>query len=246
MKQEIRNRTTTFRSDDSKFELTGIAAPYNTPTDVGAFHEQIARGAFKRAMAEKQDCKALVNHDESQVLARVGNGTLILADSPAGLAFTIKLNPESQAHRDLYSSVKRGDVHEMSFAFKPSPNGEQWEHRKGVQLRTLTDVDLFDISVVTNPAYRKGTSVSARGAGADGKALDEYHRRRLQEQEVEILRNAPGFIIGKDLRVRPMTQAEVDLRTDARNRLRTAELATEIARDAARDEIAAVKEELGL
>jgi HK97 family phage prohead protease len=246
VKTETRNRIATFGSDDSKFELTGIAAPYNTPTDVGAFHEQIARGAFTRALREKQECHALVNHDQNQVLGRIGNGTLILSDSPEGLRFVIKLNPESQAHRDLYASVKRGDVHEMSFAFKTAPNGEQWERRKGVQLRTLTDVDLFDISVVTNPAYKNGTSVSARAAGADGKALDEFHRRRLQEQEYEILKDAPGFIITKDLRVIAMSQEEVDLRTDARNRLRAAEQATEIVRDAAREEIEKVKRSLGL
>ena len=247
MKTEYRSRTTTLRSDDSKFELTGIAAAYNTPTDVGgAFTEQVARGAFTRALNEKQDCKALVGHDANQVLARVGNGTLILSDSPEGLRFVIKLNPESQAHRDLYASVKRGDTHEMSFAFKASPNGETWEMRNGQRLRTLTDVDLYDISVVAYPCYKTGTSVSARHAGADGKALDDFHRRRLKELEAEILRDAPGFVIGKDGHITSMSQSEVDVRTDARNQLRAERIGREIAADEARTEIEETKRNLEL
>lgn len=251
MKTETRSITTTFRSDDERFELVGVVAPYNSPTDVGgAFTEQIAPGAFTRALREKQDVRALVNHDENQVLGRVGNGTLVLSDSPEGLRCVIKLNRESQAHRDLYASVKRGDVHEMSFAFKPTATGEKWERRKGVQLRTLTDVDLFDASVVTRAQYSKGTSVSARAAGADGKALDEYHRKRLNEIEVQVLLDAPGYRYTTDERgqpcVRAMTQAEVDARADAANAIRVLRAAKEIARDRVKAEIEEVREELGL
>lgn len=152
MKTEVRSSQTTFRSDDPKFELVGIAASYNTPTSVGGqFMEQIAPGAFSRALKEKQDVRALVNHSPFEILGRVGNGTLILTDSPQGLRCVIKLDQNNETHRSISASVKRGDIHEMSFAFKPSPTGEKWERRGGQQLRTLTDVDLFDVSVVTYP-----------------------------------------------------------------------------------------------
>ena len=109
-----------------------------------------------------------------------------------------------------------------------------------------SDVDLFDASVVTRPQYSKGTTISARAAGLDGRGIDEFHRHRLQEQEYEILRDAPGFRITPDLRVVPMSQTEVDVRTDAQNQLRAERQARQIARDAAREEIEELKEAFGL
>ncbi|MGD1080391.1 MAG: HK97 family phage prohead protease [Candidatus Sulfotelmatobacter sp.] len=245
-KTETRSRAVSFRSDDSKFELHGLVASYGVQTDVsGQFTEQIAPGAFTRALREKQDVRILLNHNPDVVLARTGSGTADLFDSKEGLRCVIRLDPTNTKHAEVYSAVKRGDINQMSFAFKPAPNGDRWEQRNGKPLRTLIDLDLFDASVVTFAQYKEGTSVSARHANADGPALDAYHRRRAAEIEAEILRNAPGFHITEDLRVLPMSQAEVDARTDARNRIRAAELAQEIIRDQARAEIAAAKRQLG-
>jgi len=148
-----------------KFELRGIAAAYGVESkDLGGFTEVVSRSAFKRALREQQDVFALVNHSPDQVLGRTKNNTLTLSDSPDGLRFVVKLNPESLAHRNLYASVKRGDISECSFAFKVHDGGEKWEQRGyGKKVRTLTDVDLFDVSAVTYPAYPTGTSVEARG-----------------------------------------------------------------------------------
>jgi HK97 family phage prohead protease len=243
-KVETRSQAVSFRSDSDSFELHGLVCPYDTPADIGGqFFESVMPGAFSRALREKQDVRALVNHDPSQVLGRVGNGTLVLSDSPEGLRCVIKLNRESQAHRDLFASVKRGDINQMSYGFKATPTGEKWEVRKGQRYRTLTDVDLFDCSAVTYPA-NKGTTVSARNAVVDGEALDTYHRRRAKELEYEILRNAPGYRITADLRVLPMSQSEVDARVDAENRLAAERIGQQIARDLALTEIENVKKEL--
>lgn len=247
LKTETRSQAVSFRSDDSKFELTGIAASYNTPTDVGGqFMEQIVPGAFTRALREKQDVRILLNHNPDVVLARTGSGTADLFDSPEGLRFVVRLDRNNSKHHEVFASVKRGDINACSFAFKPAPNGEKWEQRNGKAYRSLTDVDLFDVSVVTYPCYPKGTSVSARHAVADGPALDAYHRKRAKEIEVEILRNAPGYRITSDLRVLPMTAAEVEARVDAENRRRCEEIGREIARDQVLLEIEAAKKELGL
>jgi HK97 family phage prohead protease len=244
-KTETRSQAISFRSDDSKFELHGLVASYGVQTDVGGqFIEQIAPGAFTRALREKQDVRILLNHNPDVVLARTGSGTADLFDSKEGLRCVIRLDPTNTKHAEVYSAVKRGDINQMSFAFKPAPNGDRWEQRNGKPFRVLMDLDLFDASVVTYPQYKTGTSVSARHAVADDAALDEYHRRRAKEIEAEILRNAPGFIITEDLRVLPMSQAEVDARTDARNRIRAAEIEQQILRDQTLAEIEAAKKGL--
>jgi HK97 family phage prohead protease len=244
-KTETRSQAISFRSDDSKFELHGLVASYGVQTDVGGqFIEQIAPGAFTRALREKQDVRILLNHNPDVVLARTGSGTADLFDSKEGLRCVIRLDPTNTKHAEVYSAVKRGDINQMSFAFKPAPNGDRWEQRNGKPLRTLLDLDLFDASVVTFAQYQEGTSVSARHAIADGPALDAYHRKRAKELAYEILRNAPGYRITADLRVLPMSAAEVAAREDAEIALRVRKLDEQVRRDRALLEIEAVKKEI--
>jgi HK97 family phage prohead protease len=149
------------------FTLEGVAASYNMPSKPipngpnGTFTEYIKPGAFARALRNKADVKALFNHSANMILGRVKNGTLQLTDTDTGLAFRVQLNPKMQSHKDLYAQVKRGDISECSFAFSVPKGGDTWS--KDYSKRTLTDVDLFDVSVVTDPAYGAGaTSVDAR------------------------------------------------------------------------------------
>jgi hypothetical protein len=74
----------------------------------------------------------------------------------------VQLDRENQAHRDLYSSVKRGDIDAMSFAFCVPENGDEWQGNA----RTLRNVDLRDVAIVTDPAY-PGTSATARSKKDD-------------------------------------------------------------------------------
>ncbi len=150
-------------ADSDELVLVGYAATFNQPTVIGGqFTEIIAPGAFTRAIAEKQDVTCLLNHDNNIVLGRTTSGTLTLQQDAKGLKFRCQLDPNNSSHRDLHASVKRGDISEMSFAFKPhGENGESWAG----MTRTLKDVDLVDASIVTRPAY-PGTSVQARGAEA--------------------------------------------------------------------------------
>lgn len=152
-----------------QFAITGIAARYNKPTNIGGmFIEKIAPGAFSRSLRNKADVVCTFNHDLSAVLGRTKSGTLTLQDSPEGLKFRCQLDRDSQSHRDLYAAVKRGDLDSCSFAFLVPPNGDTWDGNK----RTLTDVDLKDVSVVTTPAY-PGTSVDARSRRKPEDDIDE-------------------------------------------------------------------------
>jgi len=153
-------------ASDAAFTLEGIAASYNMPSNLIAEHglvftEYIAPGAFTRSLRNRADVKALLNHDKNFVLGRTKNNTLTLTDTPTGLAFRCQLNQKMQSHQDLYASVKRGDISECSFGFIVAKGGDKWsdDYKK----RTLLDVDLFDVSVVTYPAYGgTATSVDAR------------------------------------------------------------------------------------
>lgn len=143
---------------ESNPKIRGYAAVFDQLSeDLGGFREQIARGAFTRAILE-DDVRALFNHDSNYVLGRTKNGTLSLKEDIHGLRIEIN-PPDAQWARDLMSSIQRGDIDQMSFAFQTT--NDKWEFLDGVPLRTVQDVKLFDVSPVTYPAYPQ-TSVSVR------------------------------------------------------------------------------------
>jgi HK97 family phage prohead protease len=158
----------------ANFVLEGVAISYDTPSaPIGGkagFIETIKAGAFTRSLASGADVKCLVNHDPNRVLGRRKNSTLTLSDSPTGLSFCCQLNKRNSAHSDLYSSVARGDMDECSFAFNATK--QQWSADR--TRRTVTEADLFDVSIVCYPAYSAGTSVQARSAVPVGARVGFY------------------------------------------------------------------------
>jgi len=107
--------------------------------------------------------RALVDHDPSKVLGRWPKpGTLKLAEDDKGLRMEIT-PPDTTYGRDIVESVRRGDITGASFGFQIREKGEKWTEDGKVQVRELIDVDLFDVSVVTYPAYDSAT-VGVRAA----------------------------------------------------------------------------------
>lgn len=111
--------------------------------------ERVAPGAFKRSLSENPDVFALWQHDPAQVIARAPD-TLTLAEDERGLRVEIGL-PDTTTARDLLARVKAKVVDAMSFGF--TVKSQKWEEGEQRDLRTLLDVDLFEVSAVVWPAY---------------------------------------------------------------------------------------------
>lgn len=192
MKTEIRSYTAELRAADADFCLEGYAASYNQLSqDLGGFREQIAPGAFSRSIKEGADVKCLLNHDSNFILGRTKSGTLTLSDSRKGLQFRCQLLRSSQMHRDIFASVKSGNLSECSFAFSVPQGGDSWdeavdENGKRFTRRILRDVSLCDVSVVSDPAYNAAGSTSVDARNAAATAVDTYHNRRAAEIGAEI------------------------------------------------------------
>ena len=142
--------------------LTGYSAVFNSDSvPLWGFIEQIAPGAFARALREKQDVRALVDHDPARIIGRTTSGTLKLTEDSTGLLATI-MPPDTQVGRDIVTSVRRGDVSGQSFAF--AVRKDEWTFADdGPDRRRILDVDLYDVGPVTYPAY-PATSIDARSA----------------------------------------------------------------------------------
>jgi uncharacterized protein len=168
-----------FRSEVEGSTLEGHAAVFGQYAELPGHLEEIAPGAFDRALDEGHDVRLLVNHDPSHVLARTASGTLRLAVDDAGLRVKADL-PDTTVARDLAESMRRRDVDQMSFGFVP--RADEWTQIKGKSLRTITDLDLFDVSVVTFPAY-KGTDAALRAytfPAADRRSMLIMARHRAR------------------------------------------------------------------
>ncbi len=146
------------RASADKKKIEGYAALFNSDSiDLGGFIETIRPGAFARALRERQDVRALINHDSNLLLGRVNSGTLALTEDSKGLRFVCDLPATSYA-RDLVEQIGRGDISGCSFGFIPKKDAWPSANR-----RELVDVNLIDCGPVTFPAYPE-TSVAARAA----------------------------------------------------------------------------------
>lgn len=149
------------RLDVADHKLTGYAAVFNrTSEDLGGWVERIAPGAFADSLLENRDIRALWQHDPSYVLGRTTNGTLSVSEDPTGL-LTVITPPDTQWSRDALESIRRGDVNQMSFGFRVAKDGDRWDKRGEVIVRTVLKAQLIEVSPVTFPAYTQ-TSISTR------------------------------------------------------------------------------------
>src|SRR5690348_16195420 len=157
-------------ADGGSIPMAGHAALFNTRAEIfPGYFEEIAPGAFNDAIG-RDDVRLLINHDPNYVLARTASGTLRLSEDATGLANDADMAPTSYA-RDLAISMERGDITQVSFAFRAQ--AEDWtELPTGDWLRRINQVQLFDVSVVTYPAY-EGTEAALRSA--------EMFRERVNE-----------------------------------------------------------------
>lgn len=154
--------------DEEKTQkVFGYAAKFNVESEnLGGsdwqMRETIMPGAFDDVL--KDDVRALFNHDESLILARSknGEGSLRLGADEVGLWYEFEA-PDTQAGRDLMTSISRGDVDQSSFSFVVQREDEDWQESKEgdgpvVATRTIKRVSrLYDVSPVTYPAYPDAT-----------------------------------------------------------------------------------------
>jgi HK97 family phage prohead protease len=139
------------RADDTQVRLVGYASRFNTPYAVGAFTETVAPGAFTATLAAKPDVRLLIDH-EGQPLARTKSGTLRLTQDSIGLKVESTLDATDPDVQRLIPKMRRGDLDQMSFAFRIAPGGDEWNSDYTLRTIRSANLDGGDVSVVTYPA----------------------------------------------------------------------------------------------
>ncbi len=155
-------------TDEGVLHLTGYASTTETPYEVQDFKETIARGAFKRTLSEGPDVVLLVNHDGIP-LARTKSGTLTLSEDARGLRVDADLDAQNPLVQSLRSPMERGDLTEMSFAFRATDDDWTEDYSE----RTIREVSIHrgDVSMVTHGA--NSATVGSVSMRSEEKAEDE-------------------------------------------------------------------------
>lgn len=172
-KRQLRSIPTKFetREDGENPTIEGYFAVFNSNYEIApGMSESIAPGAFSRTLTN--DVRALINHDTTLVLGRTKANTLELREDSHGLWGKITINPNDGDAMNLYERVKRGDVDQCSFGFDLKEQDTEIRDDGAVHW-TIKDLDLFEVSCCTFPAYEQ-TNISARS-----KERDEIRQRTL-------------------------------------------------------------------
>lgn len=152
------------REDGEAPAIEGYFAVFNSNYEIAqGMTESIAQGAFTSSLSN--DVRALTNHDTTLVLGRTKAHTLELREDAHGLWGHIDINPNDADAMNLYERVKRGDVDQCSFGF--DIRSEDTDIREDGSVHwTIKDVELYEVSCCTFPAY-ESTNISARSAQRD-------------------------------------------------------------------------------
>ena len=169
-------------------------------------YEILEPGCISRELLQRSDVVLNLNHnsDVVNVLGRYRNSerdTLSLELRGDGIDCRCDL-PHTNNANDTLELIKRGDINGMSFAFEDdwedTENGVSYEKTNDVEdgkvvwLRHVKRITaLYDVSIVTHPAYEQ-TTVATREQADEINAAIEAQLKREREAEEEAQRRACG------------------------------------------------------
>lgn len=184
--KQTRSRPTSFRAleEDGEKRIEGYFAVFDGVYEMyPGWSESIDHEAFDGALED--DIRALIDHETRLVLGRTSSGTLTLRVDDKGLWGSISVNEDDQDAMNLYARVKRGDVSQCSFGFDILEEEREVDETTGHVHYTIKRVKLYEVSVVTFPAY-EDTGVTARARDCQAiraERLDQWKnemKRRIK------------------------------------------------------------------
>lgn len=170
-----------FRAEEKNQEkyLEGYFIRFNQETNLyGNVYEQISPDSIPDDIGS-QDIRALFNHDTAKVLGRTTSGTLELRKDALGIYGKVKINEQDTEALNIYSRVMRGDISSASFGFFLNAQDIKERDDETVHI-TIRDIELFEVSVVTFPAYPQ-TEIGARKRSIEQFSLENKKQKLKKE-----------------------------------------------------------------
>ena len=145
----------------------------------GKFIEKVLPDTFNKALARADNIDMLLNHDVRHKLASTMNQTLELREDNIGLYAKAIIHD-----KDVITEAQQGNLKGWSFGFRAL--SDTWEEEQPVARRTLEDIDLMEVSLLTiEPAYI-ATSVQVRAEGIEQRSRPDG----VAEEEQPIVNEA--------------------------------------------------------
>lgn len=162
--------------------FTGYASTFGGDPD--SYGDIIAPGAFARTLHAGgyggNGIKMLWQHDTHEPIG-VWN---VLREDSAGLYVEGQLALLTELGKRAYELLKLGALNTMSIGFRI----KSYEYDEDKDIRTLTEIELYEISLVTFPANTNATITAVK------TAVEDIRQAEGSERELEmLLREATGF-----------------------------------------------------
>ena len=146
-----RNPDNELEGDASPELFSGLACRTDTWYDMFGgppmgWREMVVGAAFAETLANQPDVVFLVNHEGLQ-MARTISDTLTVGVNTAGLTMDARCDPWSPRVYEVASGIYRGDITEMSFAFRIVT--QEWDEEYTSRRILKVDLERGDVSVVT-------------------------------------------------------------------------------------------------
>ena len=171
----------------------GVRSVNLTPwSSTRVVYEVLEPGCLTQELINRSDVIYNLNHNSSvlNVLGRFRNSekdTLKLELRADGVYNSCEL-PQTTAANDALELIKRGDINGQSFAFEDdyedTENGVSYERTnetidgKEVWIRHVKRIiGLYDVSIVTHPAYEQTSVTTRENSEAIDKAIEEQLKR---------------------------------------------------------------------
>ena len=171
----------------------GVRSVNLTPwSSTRVVYEVLEPGCLTQELINRSDVIYNLNHNSSvlNVLGRFRNSekdTLKLELRADGVYNSCEL-PQTTAANDALELIKRGDINGQSFAFEDdyedTENGVSYERTnetidgKEVWIRHVKRIiGLYDVSIVTHPAYEQTSVATREQSEAIDKAIEEQLKR---------------------------------------------------------------------
>jgi HK97 family phage prohead protease len=174
-------RSVEFRAEPSADGLTldGYGATFGDWTEIydraGSFMEQIAPGAFKRTIGQRTPVLQF-DHGAHPLIGSIPLGRITsINEDGHGLRVRARLS-DNWLVEPVRDAIRDGAVTGMSFRFRVV--SDQWDQRDGIDYRTITEVELYEVGPVVFPAY-ESTTVGVRSRQTALALTDPEVRREV-------------------------------------------------------------------
>ncbi len=167
------SKTASATLEIKQLEENGIFAGYASVFNVvDSQKDIIQRGAFKRTITQRQgNIKLLWQHHMNEPIGVIEE----LREDERGLYIKARLMMEVARAREAYALLKRSVVNGLSIGYTP----RRYHQASKSGVRTITDIDLWEVSIVTFPANEAALITVVKGHGGESVRLQHSYNKVL-------------------------------------------------------------------